>query len=75
MPFTDLDERLDSYGNPKPGYEPYNQIDNIAFHHDKCYSSADKGLKTRRDCDKEMLDELAAVKTKNLREKNRLCFS
>jgi len=53
-----------------PGYEPYNQIDNIALHHDVCYTNADEFRdKTRHQCDKEMLNELNEVKTKNLREK------
>jgi len=53
-----------------PGYEPYNQIDNIALHHDVCYKNADEsGNKTRHQCDKEMLNELDEVKTKGLREK------
>jgi len=69
-PFTDLESRIYKDGNPLPGYEPYNQIDNIALHHDVCYKSADElGNKTRHQCDKEMLNELNTVKTKGLREK------
>ena len=69
-PFTELDKRIDIHGNPLPGYEPFNQIDEIALHHDKCYKQADEvGNITRRDCDKTMLDELNAIKTKGLREK------
>lgn len=69
-PFTELDKRIDKYGNPLPGYEPYNQIDAIALNHDKCYERADTlGTVTRKDCDKIMLNELNATKTKGLREK------
>jgi len=69
-PFTTLESRLDKNNNPLPGYEPYNQIDNIALHHDVCYKNADEfGDKTRHQCDKEMLNELNEVKTSGLREK------
>lgn len=68
-PFTELDVRLDENGNPKPGYEPYNQIDKIAMHHDHNYRLADKGIMTRSDADKIMLHELDKVKTKGFREK------
>jgi len=61
-PFTTLNERLDKNNNPLPGYEPYNQIDNIALHHDVCYTNADEfGNKTRHQCDKEMLNELLKI--------------
>jgi len=47
-PFTTLESRHDKNNNPLPGYEPYNQIDNIALHHDVCYKTADElGNKTR----------------------------
>jgi len=68
-PFSDLETRLDTNNNPLPGYQPYNQIDNIALHH-VCYKNSDEfGDKTRHQCDKEMLNELNEVKTKNLTEK------
>jgi len=69
-PFTTLESRIDKNNNPLPGYEPYNQIDNIALHHDVCYKNADEfGNKTRHQCDKEMLIELNEVKTSGLWEK------
>ena len=68
-PFTELDKRVDEHGNPLPGFEPYNQIDAIALHHDWCYKNADSGQGTRSDCDKKMLDELNAIKTRGVREK------
>ena len=69
MPFTELEERLNKDGTPKPGYEPYNQIDEIAMHHDYNYKLADEGIGTRHEADKKMLDELKKVKTKGIREK------
>lgn len=68
-PFTELDKRLDAHDQPLPGYQPYNQIDKIALHHDINYRKADEGIGTRHEADKIMLDELKAVKTKGLREK------
>ena len=69
-PFTELEKRVDKGGNPLPGFEPYNQIDDIARQHDWCYKTADETeSKTRRQCDKEMLDNLNAIKTKGIREK------
>jgi len=69
-PFTTLNERLDKNNNPLPGFEPFNQTDIIALHHDVCYKNADEiGDNTRHKCDKEMLNELDEVKTKNLRKK------
>ena len=43
----------------------------IALHHDICYRDADKsgGTKTRKDCDKQMLNELDTVKTKGILER------
>ena len=72
MPFTNLSVRVNEVGTPKPGFAPYNQIDEIAMHHDYCYSKADQDPNnnlTRKDCDKKMLDELNEVKTKGFREK------
>ena len=69
MPFTDLNERLDANGNPKPGYELFNQIDETAMFHDRCYADADKGVGTRHICDSKMLDNLNKIKFKNFRER------
>ena len=68
-PFTELDKRLDENDNPLPGFEPYNQIDKIAMHHDINYRKADEGIGTRHEADKIMLDELKSLKTKGIREK------
>ena len=68
-PFTELHKRLDENDNPLPEYQPFNQIDEIAMHHDINYRKADEGQGTRREADKRMLDELNAIKTKGIREK------
>ena len=71
-PFTELDKRIDENDNPLPGYEPFNQIDEIAMRHDICYRDADSDKtdeKTRKICDKKMLDNLNSIKTKGIREK------
>ena len=65
LPFTELDKRLDENDNPLPGYEPFNQIDEIAMKHDICYRDNDN----RKECDKKMLDNLSSIKTKGVREK------
>lgn len=64
-PFTELDKRLDENDNPLPGYEPFNQIDEIAMKHDICY----RDNPDRKLCDKEMLSQLKTIKTKGVREK------
>jgi len=68
-PFTEFDKRLDKNDNPLPGFEPYNQIDKIAMHHDINYRKADERIGTRHEADKIMLAELKALKTKGVREK------
>ena len=69
-PFTELDKRLDENESPLLQFKPFNQIDNIALHHDLCYRDADNtGSKTREDCDKTMLEDLDKIKIKGFREK------
>jgi transposase InsO family protein len=68
-PFTELHKRLDENDNPLPEFQPFNQIDRIAMHHDINYRKADKGEGTRHEADKIMLNELDAIKTKGIREK------
>ena len=68
-PFTELHKRLDENDNPLPEFQPYNQIDRIAMHHDINYRKADEGIGTRKEADKIMLDELNSIKTKGIREK------
>lgn len=64
-PFTELEKRLDENDHPLPGYEPFNQIDEIAMKHDICYRDNDD----RRECDKQMLERLNDVRTRGVREK------
>ena len=68
-PFTELHKRLDENDKPLPGYEPFNQIDEIAMKHDICYRDSDDVGKFRSQCDREMLDKLDTVKTKGIRQK------
>jgi len=68
-PFTELHKRLDENGNPLPGFEPYNQIDKIAMHHDINYRKDDEGIGTRHEANEIMLNELKSLKTQGIREK------
>ena len=65
-PNTNLKERLNPEGTPKPWSKPINKVDEICLHHDKAYEVADQGIGTRHEADKQMLDELAALKSKDL---------
>ena len=48
---------------------PINRVDNVAYHHDLCYSKHDD-TKTRNEiCDKTMLDELSGIFSPTLRER------
>ena len=67
-PFNPLDEQLDEDDNPLPGHEPFNQIDEIALHHDICYRDSNN-KKDKHVCDKKMLNNLKTIKPKNFREK------
>jgi len=69
-PVIEIGKRIDRNENPLPVFEPYNKIDNIALHHDFCYKTAyETGTNTRKDCDKAMLDDLNAVKLRELETK------
>ena len=65
-PGTDLNVRLDENDDPRPGYEPFNQIDEISMKHDICYRDMPTG---KHRCDENMLDSLKKVKPQNFREK------
>ena len=65
-PGTDLEKRLNKDGSPNSGYEPINKIDEICLRHDYNYSQADKGIGTRHEADKIMLDELNALNDSDL---------
>src|SRR5271154_5988680 len=53
-PGTRLDLRLDENGNPLPGSEPVDRVDEAALKHDKAYSKFDD-LRNRLKADKEIL--------------------
>ena len=67
-PFNPLDEQVDSDGNPLPGHEPYNQVDDICRIHDNAYEKA-TNLADKHKADKAMLKSLKDMKPKGLREK------
>ena len=53
-------------GQPKPGFEPINKVDEVCMHHDYNYFLADKGQGTRNEADKIMMDELDNLNNKDL---------
>ena len=68
-PGTKLYKRLNSDGTTKQWSIPINRVDNVAYHHDLCYSKHDD-TKTRNEvCDKTMLGELNGIVNPNLRER------
>ena len=62
-PNTNLKERLDSDGDPKTWSKPINKVDEVCLRHDKAY---DEGIITQHEADKQMLDELSNLKSKDL---------
>ena len=65
-PYNPLHKQLDENDQPLPGQEPYNQVDEIAMHHDICYRD---NPQTKGECDQKMLNNLSEMKPKNTREK------
>jgi len=65
-PGTDLNKRLNPDDTPKDLYKPINKVDSICQRHDIAYREADKGTGTRHEADKVMIDELSALKNKEL---------
>ena len=60
-PGIKLYKTLNSDGTPKEWSIPINRVDNVAYHHDLCYSKHDD-TKTRKEvCDKTMLGELNGI--------------
>ena len=50
-PGTRLEEKLDGEGNPLPGCEPTNRVDEAAMYHDKAYAQwDDKRHRLQADC-------------------------
>ena len=60
-PGTRLDIRLDENNNPKPGEEPINAIDQLAYIHDLAYQKSDK-IEDRHRADQEMINGLKQLK-------------
>ena len=67
-PGTNLKKRLDVNNKPKPGNEPINQIDEVAMHHDICYSKHEDTKTRNKICDTDMLNSLKKVKTYGIKE-------
>ena len=65
--YNPLDEQVDEAGDPLPGHEPYNQVDNICRIHDNMYEKA-KNLKDKHKADDVMLKQLKEMKPKGFRE-------
>ena len=59
-PGTRLDIRLDENNIPKPGEEPINEIDQLAYIHDLAYRSDD--INMRHKADQEMINGLKQLK-------------
>ena len=72
-PGTRLDLRLDENGNPYPGSEPIDRVDEAALKHDKAYNKHDD-LRHRHNADKEMLHDLLNIEQPTYRERLERCF-
>jgi hypothetical protein len=73
-PGTRLDIRLDVNDKPKPGEEPIDRDDEIAYLHDLAYRDADNGsaqenLKRKQEADRIMLQQLDAITDPTIRER------
>ena len=67
-PYNPLQNQLDENDQPKPGQEPFNNVDEISMRHDICYRDHDT-LKGKLNCDDKMLKELEILKPRNIRER------
>ena len=72
-PGTRLDLRLDENGNPNPGSEPVDRVDEAALKHDKAYSRHDD-LRHRHNADKEMIHDLLSIEQPTCRERFERCL-
>ena len=66
---TKLCKRLNPDGTSKYWSIPINRVDNLAYHHDLCYSKHDDTKTRNVVCDKTMLDELNGIANPTLRER------
>ena len=67
-PYNPLDKQVDQDGNPLPGHEPYNQLDDICRIHDNAYEKAVTKA-DKHKADDIMLKSLREMKPKGFREK------
>lgn len=67
-PYNPLDKQVDQDGNPLPGNEPYNQLDDICRIHDNAYEKAVTKA-DKHKADDIMLKSLREMKPKGFREK------
>lgn len=65
-PWNPLDKQLDENDRPLPGQEPFNQVDEIAMHHDICYRDHEDD---KHGCDRQMIKELNDMNPRGLRER------
>jgi Phospholipase A2-like domain len=72
-PGTKLDLRVDENGNPHPGNEPVDRVDQAALKHDLAYSKYED-LRRRNHADKEMLHDLYEIKQPTCRERLERCI-
>src|SRR5579863_3816131 len=73
-PGTRLDLRLDVNGNPLPGSEPVDRVDEAALKHDKAYSRFDD-LENRLKAGKQMLLDLYNINNPTGRERLERCLT
>ena len=64
-----LYKRLNPNRTPKEWSIPINRVDNVAYHHDLCYSEHDDTKTKNQVCDKTMLGELCGSVNQTLRER------
>src|SRR5271156_93458 len=69
-----LDLRLDEDGNPLPGNEPTDRVDEAALKHDRAYSRFDD-LQNRLKADKEMLNDLYNINNPTRKERLERCLT
>jgi len=65
-PNTNLRKRLNPDKTSRDFSKPVNKVDEICMRHDSAYEKADKGIGTRHDADKTMLNELNELNDKEL---------
>ena len=67
-PGTCLDIRTDEYNNPKPGEEPINAIDQLAYQIDLAYQKSDN-ISDRHEADIQMINGLKQIKNLSITPK------